>query len=167
MGDTVVGAGKAALEVGTHGGYEDEEEVLVGRVYAYLCAHAEHERTDVEGCAALIGRDETLVELDHLLDHLGKEVGRHLGHHDAARGALHTGSVLVNAEDAYLAVGAAESLLALKGLLSVVEAGGSHVDVDEFGGADFNFSPLAVGITATHVVVGADVAEGQFAPING
>ena len=163
--DAVVGAGKASLEVGAYRGDEDEEEVLRGGVYSHLGAGAYHERAQVEGGAALVGRNEALVELDDLLGHLDEEVGGHLGHHDAARGALHAGSVFVDAEDANLAVGAAEGFLALKRFLSVVEAGGCHVQVDCLRGADFNFSPFAVAVAAAHVVVGAHVGERKFFPI--
>ena len=135
-------------------------------MYAHLCAGADEQRTEVERGAALIGRDEALVQADDLLGHGAEELRRHFGHHDAAAGLLQAFGVVVDAEQANLAVRAAEGFLALEGLLTVVEAGGGHVDIEYFGGGYFYFAPFSVAISTAHVIVCGHVAEGQVGPVD-
>ena len=52
-----------------------------------------------------------------------------------------------------LAVLAAECLQAFKSLLTIVQAGGSHVDVDGSLGADFKLAPLTVAEIAADIVI--------------
>ena len=101
----------------------------------------------------------------HLLAHLYELLGGQLGHHDATAGALQTLGVGFGAEDADFAVFAAVGFQALEGFLTVVEAGGSHVNFDELGAGGLDFTPLAVTEVAAHVVVGFDVTEGEVLPI--
>ena len=161
-----VGVGlEAALEVGSHGGDEDEEEILVGGFHTHGDAGADEQRTQVEAGAGAVRRDEALVHLDDALAHLDEFLGGQLGHHDAAAGALQTLGVGFGAEDADLAVFAAVSFQALEGFLAVVEAGGSHVDFDVLGGRDLDFTPLTVAEVAAHIVVRFYVTKRKVLPI--
>ena len=161
-----VGVGlEAALEVGSHGGDEDEEEVFVGRFHTHGDAGTDEQGTEVEAGAGAVGRNETLVHLDDLFAHLDEFLGRQLGHHNAAAGALEALGVGFGAEDADLAVFAAVGFQALEGFLTVVEAGGSHVHFDVLGTGNFDFAPLAITEVAAHVVVGFYVTEGEVLPI--
>ena len=62
---------------------------------------------------------------DHI-EGFEEALGGQLGHQDASAGVLHTGSVLLRAEDAYLTVLPAEGLQTFEGLLPVVKAGRGH-----------------------------------------
>ena len=93
-------------------------------------------------------------------------VHRELGHHDATARTLQTLAVLVHAEDAHLAVFATESLQALESLLTVVQAGGGHVDVDGGFGANLKLAPFAVAEIATDIVIRWIITECQICPIN-
>ena len=171
-GATVVLAGddigvgfETALEVGSHGGHEDDEQVLVGGFDTHGDAGTDEQGTQVEAGAGAIGRNEALIELDDLLAHLDELLGRQFGHHDAAAGALQTLGVGFGTEDADFAVFATVGFQSLESFLTIVEAGGSHVNVDVLGTGDLNLTPLAVAEVATHIVVGFDVTEGKVLPI--
>ena len=93
---------------------------------AYLCACTYEQWAHVEGCSALIRRNEAFVEAHHLLYHLNELLGGKFGHEDSTAGALQAGCILFYAEYAHLAVGTAVGLQTLKGFLSVVQAGSCH-----------------------------------------
>ena len=164
--DNVVVCGKSALEVGAYRADKDDEQIFVGGVNAHLCACADEQRTYVERGAALVGRYKALVEFDHLLDHSLEDFGRQFGHQYAAASALQALSIVLDAESADFAVGAAEGFHALEGFLAVVQGSGSHVYVDDFGRAYFNLSPFAVAVVAAHIVVGGHVTKLEVGPIN-
>ena len=153
-------------EVGADGRDEDEEHILLGGVYAHLCAGADEQRTEVERGAALIGRDEALVELDGAAHHFAEDVCGELGHQNAAASALQTRSVFLHAEHAHLAVGAAEGFQALESLLSVMQTCGSHVDVNGLGRTNFYLAPTAIAVVAAHVIICGKIPKGQICPIN-
>ena len=161
-----VGVGlEAALEVGSHGGYEDEEEVLVGGFHAHGDAGADEQRTQVEAGAGAVGRDEALVHLDDELAHFDEALGGQFGHHNAAAGALQASGVLVGTEQADLAVLATVGFQTLEGLLTVVKARSGHMDVDAFLGGDFNLAPFAVAIPAAYVIIRFQVTKRKVLPI--
>lgn len=160
--DDVGSGGKSALEVRAYGRDEDQEQVLIGGFHAYLCAGTHQQRTDVERRAALVGRDEAFVQLHDLEHSLTETFGREFGHQDAAAGGLQAGGVLLQAEDAHLAVLALEGLQALEGFLSVVQTGSCHVHGDGFLAAYFQLAPLTVTMVNSHVVVCLHVSEGQI-----
>ena len=153
-------------EVRTYGGDEDDEQIFVGGANAHLCAGTDEQRTDVKCCTTLVGRDETLIEFHHAAHHFHKLLGREFGHQNAAASALHAFGIVGESECADFTIGATEGFLSFEGLLSVVQTGGGHVQVDGFGRRHFNFAPFAVAIVATHVVVGGHVAEGQIGPVD-
>ena len=128
-------------------------------MYAHLRARAYEQGTDVKGCAAFVGRDKTFVEFHNLFHHPAEQIRGNFGHQYAPAGALQAFGIVFHTEDAYFAVGTAECLLPFECFLPVVQAGGRHVNVYRFGGADFYFAPLAVAVVATHVIVGGHVAE--------
>ena len=163
--DDIGVGGEASLEIGSHGRDEDEEAVFLGGMHAHLCAGADEQRADIERGPALVGGNPLLVQAHHLLHHLGEQLGRHLGHHDAPAGTLQASGILVDTEDAHLAIGAAICFQALESLLAVVQTGGCHVQFQILVGADFNLAPFAVAIIATHVVVGLHVAKRQVGPV--
>ena len=96
-------------------------------MYTNLCTGTDEQWTDVECCATLIGRNPFLIETYHLFDHFGEEFGGKFGHENTATSALQTLGIVLHTEDAYLSVWTAVSLQTFKGLLSVVQTGGSHV----------------------------------------
>ena len=161
-----IGVGlETALEVGSHRGNKDDEQILVGGFHTHGDAGTDEQRTEVEAGAGAVGRNEALVEFDDLLAHLDKFLGGQLGHHDTAAGALQTLGVGFGTEDADLAIFAAVGFQTLEGFLTIVEAGGGHVDFDVFGAGSLDFTPFAVTEVAAHVVVGFDVTEGEVLPI--
>ena len=164
--DDVVVRRKAAAEVGAYGRYENHEEILVGGVNAYLGSGTDEQRADVERGAAFVRRNEILVEFHNLLHHLLEAFRREFGHQYAPAGRLQAFGVVLHAESADFAVGTAEGFQALEGFLAIVEGGGCHVDIDGFGGGYFNFSPFAVTVVATNVVVCLDVAKLQVGPVD-
>ena len=135
-------------------------------MYAHLSRRADEQRTDIQRGAALVGRDEALVQANHLLNHLHEHLSGNLGHHETTAGGLQAGGILLSTEYADLAVGAAIGLEAFEGFLTVVQTGGSHTEVDGLFGGDFYLTPLAVVVVATNVIVGRHEAEGQITPIN-
>ena len=144
---------EAALEVRTNGGHEDHEQILVSRFHTHAGARADQQRTEIERSASLVRRDEVGVETDDLLDGFPEQPIGNLGHHDALCRTLQTLAVLVPAEHTHFAVLAAEGLHAFEGFLTIVQAGGSHVDVNRSVGADFQFAPFAVAEIAADVVI--------------
>ena len=104
-------------------------------------------------------------EAHYFLYHLNEKVGGKLRHDDTTAGALQTCCVLLGAEYAYLAVRATVCFQTLEGLLTIVQAGRCHVDVDILIGRNLNLSPLSVVIVATNIVVCGHVAKGKAAPI--
>ena len=125
----------------------------------HLCTDAYKQGTDIKRRTALVGGNPLLIEPYNLLHHLFKHFRGHLGHENAAACALQALCVFVHAEHSHLTVGAAIGLQALKGFLSVVQTGGSHVHVDVFVGANLYLAPLSVAIVATHVVVCTSVSK--------
>ena len=164
-GDDIGVGFETALEVGSHGGHEDDEQVLVGGFHTHGDAGTDEQGTQVEAGAGAIGRNETLVELDDLLAHLDELLGGQFGHHDAAAGALQTLGIGFGTEDADLTIFAAVGFQTLESFLTVVKAGGCHVNFDVLGAGGLDFTPLAVAEVATHIVVGFDVTEGKVLPI--
>ena len=126
---------------------------------AYLCACTYEQWAHVEGCSALIGRNEALVEAHHLLYHFDELLGGKFGHEDSAAGALQAGCILVGTEHTYLAVGTAICLESLEGFLTVVKACGCHVQGDSLLAAHLYFAPRTVAVVATHVVISLHVTE--------
>lgn len=86
--DDVVVGGKTSFEVRTDRCDEDHEQVFVGGMNTDLGACSDEQGADVERGAALVGRDETLVEFNDFLGHFHKKFCRHFGHENAAAGAL-------------------------------------------------------------------------------
>ena len=78
--DDIVVRRKSALEVGTHGRYEHQQQVFVGGSNAHLCAGADEEGTDVERGARFVGRNEAFVEENDAAHHFAELVRRHFGH---------------------------------------------------------------------------------------
>ena len=125
----------------------------------YLSTGTDKQRTDVQGCTTLIGGNPLLVQANHLLHHLSEQFCRYLGHHDATTGGLQTSSILVNTENAHLAIFATIGLQTFEGFLTIMQAGCSHVQIQILVRANFNFTPLAVTIVTAYVVVGFHVTE--------
>ena len=128
-------------------------------MYTHLCAGTDEQRTDIQRGTTFVGGNPLLIQANHLLHHLREQLCAYLGHHDAAASALQAGGILVNAEDAHLTVGTAIGLQALECLLTVVQAGSGHMQVQILVGADLNLAPFPVAIVATYVVVSLHVAE--------
>ena len=124
------------------------------------------EGTDIERCAAAVGGHEALVELDGHLAHLAEELFGHGFHHDAFGRRAYAAGVFFKAENAYLAIFAAEGFGAFEYLLAIVQGSGGNMDVDGLGLADFNLAPFAVLECAAHIVVGGDIAERERTPVN-
>ena len=164
-GDDVWVGLEAALEIRSHGGDEDEEEILVGGLHTHGDAGADEQRTQVEAGAGTVRRDELLVHLDDLLAHLDELLGGELGHHDAAAGALQTLGVGLGTEDADLAILAAVGFKALEGFLAIVEAGGSHVYVDALRTGDLDLAPLPVAEVAAYIIIRFHVTKRKVLPI--
>ena len=163
--DNIGIGGETALEVGTYGGYEDEEQVFLGGMHTHLSTGTYHEGTDVEACTALVGRDETLVEAHHTVHHLVELLSGEFGHQYATACALQTGSILVGAEHTHLAIGTTVGLQALESLLAIVQTGGRHVHGDGLLATVLYLAPSAVAIVATHVVIRFHVAKRKATPI--
>ena len=157
---------ETAFEIRSYGSDEDEEAIFRGGMHAHLCAGADEEWTDIKCGSTLVGGNPFLIEAHHLLHHFAEELGGEFWHEDAATGTLQTGCILLHAEDAYLAVGAAIGFQAFEGFLSVVETGGCHVKFKILIGADFNLAPFSIAIIASHVVIRLTVAERQTCPID-
>ena len=118
---------------------EDEETVLLSGMNTHLGTGTDEQRTDIQGGTALVGGNPLLVQAYHLLHHLREELGADLRHHDATAGALQTGCILVDTEDAHLAVRTTVGLQTFECLLTVVQTGGCHVEVQILVGANFDF----------------------------
>ena len=125
----------------------------------YLSTGTDEQRTDIKRGTTLVGGDPLLVQTNHFLDHLTEQLCAHLGHHNAAASALQAGCVLFHTEHAHLTVWAAIGLQSLESLLTVVQTGGCHVQVQILIGANFDFTPFSLAIVTTYVVVGLHVAE--------
>ena len=128
-------------------------------MHTHLSAGTDEQRTDIERSTALIGGNPLLVETNDLLHHLCEELGADLRHHDATAGALQTGCILVDTEDAHLAVRTTIGFQALESLLAIVQTGGGHVQVQILIGANFDLAPFTITVVTTYVVVGLHVAE--------
>ena len=148
-----------ALEIWSYRGDKDEEEVLRCWMHTYLSTRSDEQRTHIECGATLVWRYEALVEADHFLHHLLETLDGQLGHEYAVACALQTFSILVHTEHAHFAIRATIRLQALESLLSVVETCGSHVKRYGLFRTHFDFSPSAVTVVATHVVVGLVVSK--------
>ena len=131
----------------------------------HLSAGTDEQRTDVECCTTLVGGNPLLVQAYHLLHHLREEFCAYLRHHDATAGALQAGCILIDTEDAHLAVRTTVGLQSLECLLAIVQAGGCHVQVQILVGADLDLAPFTIAIVTTYIVVGLHVAERQTTPI--
>ena len=164
--DHVVCCGKSAFEVRPHRRDEDDKQVFVGWADAHLRTCADKQRANIESGTAFVGRNETFIEFHDTAHHFHENFRRKFGHQDATAGALHAGCIVGKAEGADTTIGAAESFLPFEALLSVVQTGGCHVQIDGFGRRYFDFAPFAVAIIATYVVVGGHVAEGQVGPVD-
>lgn len=152
---------EATFEIRSDGGDEDKEEILVSWFHTHGDARANQQRTEVKACASAVRGNKLFIQLDNFLAHLNEFLGGQFGHDDAAAGALQTGSVLIGAEHANLTVFATISLQSLKGFLTIVQAGGTHVDRDGIFGADFYFAPFSVAIVAADIIVGFVVSKTQ------
>ena len=164
--DDVGVSGKTALEIRSYGSDEDEEAILRGGMYAYLCTGTDEQRTDVKCGTALVGGNPFLIETHHLLHHFTENFRGELRHQDAAAGALQAGGVLLHAEDAHLAVRTAVSLQSFESLLSIVQAGSCHVKFQILIGADFYLAPFSIAIIASHIVIRLTITERQTCPID-
>ena len=159
-----LGGLEAVFEIGAHRGDEHDHHVFLGGADADLGRDAYLERTDVERRSRLVGRDEAFVELDDHADHLAELLYGHGLHRDALGAADEALGVLLHAEHAHLAVGAAEGLQALERFLAVVQTACRDVQGNVFGVADHDVAPFAVFVRAAHVIVCLDISERQFVP---
>ncbi len=156
----------AALVVGAHGGHEDAELVLIGRLDANDVARCEHEGTHVERGARAKGRHPGGVGLDDLLDGLDKAVNGERRHAQALRRVVHALGVHIGTEAHDRAVLGGVGLQALEDLLAVVEKAGALGHHDRVVGGKLALAPLAVLIVANIAVVGVLVGKTQATPVD-
>ena len=157
---------ETGLEIRSHGRNEDDEEVLRSGFDAYLRTGTDEQRADVKRRSAAIRRHEALVKQYDAAHGLFKLLHRQLGHHNGAAGGLEALSVLVHAKDTDASVLAHEGLQALKGLLAIVQAGGSHVNVDVFRRGNLEFTPRAIAVITSHIVIRLHVTKRNLRPID-
>ena len=157
---------EALLEVGTYGGYEHNKGVLVRLLNTHLCACTNQQGAQVERCTSAIGRNVLSVSLNSLSTHLLEEFEAGHLHTQVLARALHTLSVLLQAEEAHFAVNATESLHTLENLLTIVEAGSCHMDRKVLAVAYLNLAPRAIFPYAAGVVVGFNIAKTKLLPFN-
>ena len=157
---------ESALVVGADGHHHHHEGVLLGGGYADLGAGADKERTQVEGAAGSVGRNELLIGGDDLVEGLEEHLLGDGGHDAAHGGTVHTLRVLLGTEDHDLSALLAEGLHTLEALLAVVKAGGA--DMHRYVGIlqELGLAPFAVLPRVADVAVDIRKAEAQICPVD-
>ena len=133
---------------------------------AYLRSRTDEQRTDIKSGTAFVRRNETFVRFYYLAHGFAKQLGGKFGHQNAPAGALQTLGIGLRTEHTDFAVLAAECLQSFERLLPVVQASSRHVDIQRFFRTQFQFSPFAVAVIATHVVICLHIPERQISPID-
>ena len=113
-----------------------------------------------------VRRHELSVKFHNLLHHSFKQIGGKLRHKYAATCALQTLRIGFDTENPDLAVFASVSLQSLKSFLSVVQASGCHVNVECCFRRNFYFTPFAIAIITTHIIISGDITEFEILPID-
>ena len=165
LGDLQLDGLDATLVVGAHGGHENAELVLSGRLHANDVARGEHERTDVERGAGAKGRHPGGVGADDHLDGLDELVLGEARHLEAGSGVVHALGVHVGTEADDVAVLGGVGLQALKDLLAVVEKAGALGQRNGVVGGKAALFPGAILVVAHVAVVRVHVSEAEVAPV--
>ena len=156
----------AALEVGANGGGEDTELVLIGGLDADDGIGAEHEGTDVQGCAGAEGGHPGGVGTDGLHNGVHELVLGEHGHLQTLAGLSHPGGVQVGAEADDAAVFGGVGLHALKAGLGVLQHAGALTDGDGGVLSQAALVPGTVLVVGDEALIGLDVAKPQAAPVD-
>ena len=165
VGDRDGNGGVAALEVGAHGGHENAELVLGGRLDADDLTGSDHEGTHVQRGARAVRRDPGGVGGHDLLDGLHELVLGEGGHAEALSGVVHTLGVHVGAEADDAAVLGGIGLEALEDFLAVMEDARALAQRDGVVSRKATLLPLAVLVVADVAVVGGHIGKGQVCPV--
>ena len=156
----------AAFEVSAYGRAVNHQQGILGGFYTQSCRRAEHNGAQVERCAGAVGRDETLVALNHFYAGFDDHIDRRYGQAEAFCRRLQAFCILFDAEQTYFAVSAPEGFQALEKSRAVVKAGCRHVHVDVLVACNFHFAPLAVRASIAGIEIGLHVVEAERAPID-
>lgn len=146
-----------------HVGADDVEHGLGRCLNAELGLGSDHGRAEVkEGAGALAGQPLWAIDSHEGGDELLEFGGREGGQGDAGGGHEHALAVAVGAEQAKLAVEAAEDLETLEAFGGVVKDGGSRHERDGTVGLQFRGGPASADLPggSDHVVGGDGLGTG-------
>ena len=141
------------------------EGVLRCRGNANLRTGTNQQWTDVQGGASPKWRNPVLIRLDDTLDCLAEHLHGNRSHAGATGGTDQTLRILLDTEDADLAVLATIGLQTLKGRLPIVKALGRNGEGDEGLVLQFARIPLAILPMVFHVIRCGKVGKTQFRPV--
>ena len=154
------------LEVGTYGRAIDDQQRILGGFHTQSDGRTEHHRTQVERSTRTVGRNETLVALDHLDTGINNHLDRRNRQAKALGRRLKTAGIVGHTEETDLAVDSPEGFQTLEKFDAVVQARSRHVHLDVLVARDFHLAPLAVGKRKAGIEIGLGVVEAQCAPID-
>ena len=125
----------------------------------HLGTGSDKQRANVKRSSTLVRRNKAFVQFYHFQDSFLETFRRQFSHHDALTGGLQTRSILLQTENTHFAVFTTEGFQTLEGFLTIMQASGSHVQVQHLATAYFEFAPCAVTEIDSHIVVCLHITE--------
>ena len=164
--DDELGGLESVLVIAAHGGQDDGEDELLGRMHAEERLGAEHEGTDVKRGAGR-GGDPLRLQLDELGERVQHDVDVELRHAQPLRTSVHADEVVAGTEHRDLAIRVLISLQSLKDALTVMERAAGGIDAEVLIGDDLGLGPTALCRVILHDehMVGEVFAESELGEI--
>ena len=156
----------AALEVRTDRCAEHTEFIFLGRFDPDDTVRADHKRSDIQGCARAVRRHIVRVGLHQHPHCLQKLFFRKHRHDQPLAAGTHAGRIQIRPETDDPAVNCPVCLEAFKAGLGILEDAGTFTQCNGRVCLQAAFFPLSAAVPAHISVIGLNVAEAKFFPVN-